>query len=114
MQSTFLSSVSPQLHHYSLELESNSSSFSLRNSLLWDPLEKGRATTTDEAAIRQWDVNTLQQTVEVKGGELDKFSSGSPVPTKGNQFAVACNDAVKFFDLSTGKCVYRPSSPIFE
>ena len=77
----------------------------LPNSLLWDPLDKSRVTTTDAAAIRQWDVSTLQQTVELKGGELDNFTSGAPVPTKGNQFAVACNDTVKFFDLSAGKYV---------
>lgn len=75
--------------------------------LVWDVNDEGKATTVDDFTLRQWDVKTLQQTVSVEGGELDKFSAGCHVPFKANQFVAACNQGVKVFDLSSKKYVSR-------
>lgn len=67
--------------------------------------DEGKATSVDDFTLRQWDVKTLQPTVTVEGGELDKFGAGCHVPFKPNQFITACNQGVKIFDMASKKCV---------
>lgn len=79
--------------------------FAAIESLIWDAAEPKRVTSLDEQHIRQWDASTLQSTTTIDGSELDKFEAACVIPYKGNQVAVASNEAVKVYDLSSKKYV---------